>query len=93
MTEQPTIGEWNPGETPPAFEPAQMSALIHRVRQPLYIVQEGLSGRVGLGLDGEVSLASISPTVIGCSVPFRRFTRSGWGIGRFRSRTEHAFPM
>lgn len=48
----PAIGTWSSGNTAPAFHRDDLLAAVQRVREPVYVVQDPLSGRVGVGLGG-----------------------------------------
>ncbi|MCP4602226.1 MAG: PfaD family polyunsaturated fatty acid/polyketide biosynthesis protein [Proteobacteria bacterium] len=48
------IGIWTPHATQPAFSAQDLLWAIHRVREPVHIVQDVTSGCIGLGLAGEI---------------------------------------
>jgi trans-AT polyketide synthase, acyltransferase and oxidoreductase domains len=52
------VALWVPGSSAPAFGAAELLPAIAAVRQPAHVVREGASGRVGVGLGGEVSIAA-----------------------------------
>jgi PfaD family protein len=52
------VALWVPGSAAPAFGAGDLLAAIASVRQPVHIVREGASGRVGVALGGEMVPAS-----------------------------------
>lgn len=48
-----SVGAWTPGHAEPAFSPPDVLQFIERVREPVHIVREPHSGRVGIALGGE----------------------------------------
>ncbi len=53
-----SIGFWESTTTYPAFSQSDLLSVIPIVREPVHVVQEGLNGRMGLSLSGQVSFAS-----------------------------------
>ncbi|RYE87942.1 MAG: PfaD family polyunsaturated fatty acid/polyketide biosynthesis protein, partial [Myxococcales bacterium] len=51
------VGAWTAGQLPAAFGQADVARAIERVREPVHVVREGASGRVGVGLGGAVAPA------------------------------------
>jgi len=52
-----SVGLWRSGRSRPAFGADDLSALLPRVREPLYIVRDGAHGRIGVALEGEIVIA------------------------------------
>lgn len=52
------IGSWSPGGSAPAFAQHDLPRLLPCVREPIYVLLEGASGRIGIGSGGEASPAS-----------------------------------
>ena len=51
------VGAWSAGQLPAAFGQADVARAIERVREPVHVVREGASGRVGVGFGGSVAPA------------------------------------
>ncbi len=60
MQRQPlsSIGLWESAATYPAFSPSDLLSVIPIVREPVHVVQEESSGRIGLSLSGQALPAS-----------------------------------
>jgi PfaD family protein len=54
----PSVGSWRAGTALPAFDAEALAAALPRVREPVHVVYERASGRIGLGHGGEVSSAA-----------------------------------
>ena len=50
-----SIGRWTPGAEEPAFEGEALLRGLARVREPMHVVRDGASGRVGIAAGGQVS--------------------------------------
>jgi PfaD family protein len=48
------VGAWSPAQSKPAFLPAEIPGAVARVREPVHVVREGESGRLGLAFGGQV---------------------------------------
>lgn len=48
------VGLWRPRQASPAFGADELSSLIPRLRDPLHVVRDGVQGRIGLALGGEI---------------------------------------
>ena len=53
------IGAWQAGAESPAFGQQELLAASHRVREPVFIVRDPRSGRMGVGIGGQTAA---SPT-------------------------------
>ena len=53
-----SIGSWKPTTTYPAFSQNDLLSVIPQVREPVHVVQEKSSGRMGLSLSGQLFPAS-----------------------------------
>src|SRR5689334_7294605 len=47
-----SIGRWRAGDTAAVFEPELLVAAVARVREPVHVVREGETGRVGVAFGG-----------------------------------------
>ena len=56
------VGAWTPGQVPPAFTPERLLEAIPRFREPAHVLREGLEGRIGVGLEGQVHHGSTNGT-------------------------------
>lgn len=53
--EPPPTGVWRPAGARAAFHGDELPPLLSRVREPLHVVRDAASGRVGVALGGEVA--------------------------------------
>lgn len=49
------VGAWVPGDHPPAFARAEIVRAVERVREPIHIVRDVASGRLGLAFGGHLA--------------------------------------
>jgi len=49
-----SVGSWRPGAARPAFDAEEIAAALPRVRDPVHLVYDRASRRIGLGLGGDV---------------------------------------
>src|SRR5262245_48173661 len=52
-SELPRLGAWAPGSTSPVFDSRSISEALLHVREPVHVVREGETGRVGIAFGGE----------------------------------------
>lgn len=57
----PGLGLWRPKQLSPAFDAAQINAIIQQVREPVHVVQDLSSGHVGLAQGGHLELDKSNP--------------------------------
>ncbi len=53
MSQLPSVGTYRPGSAP-AFSPEDLLSVLHRVREPVHVVFEPGTSRVGLAVGGEL---------------------------------------
>jgi trans-AT polyketide synthase/acyltransferase/oxidoreductase domain-containing protein len=49
---------WRQGDTPPAWGPQAIALLAGQIRQPLYVLRDGATRALGLGVRGELGLTA-----------------------------------
>jgi len=49
-----SVGSWRAGPARPAFDADALAAALPRVREPIHIVYDRATGKIGLGMGGEV---------------------------------------
>src|SRR4051812_34832403 len=52
-----SIGSWRAGDTPAVFDAELLIAAVARVREPVHVVREGETGRVGVAFGGVAALS------------------------------------
>lgn len=57
MNNLSSIGFWRATTLPPAFLASQTLSLLSRIREPVYVLRDPASGRVGIAVDGQLSTA------------------------------------
>ncbi len=54
------IAHWQTNDSAPCFEPDQLATACERFREPSYLVEDPVSGRIGLGFGGQLCTAAPS---------------------------------
>ena len=57
------IGAWHAGAEAPAFSQQELLSATHRVREPVCIIQDPRSGRMGVALGGQTAVDGGWPLV------------------------------
>lgn len=64
-----SLGAWRTTRVPPAFQPAAIVAALQRFREPMAVVRDPSTGRVGVALEGAYAPGNLdSPGADGVAV-------------------------